>query len=214
MQQWQQVAQQAQQQGLPPPPQPQPPAILTVQPPTEEMIEALEEPSWDDVMGLLRNEKLRGFVVDVETDSTIEPDQKAQQQSASEFVGAVAQFMTAALPIMQASPDAVDFLGELMAWTTRQWKGADTIEGAVDEFVEKMKKKAEQPPPPNPQMQADQMKAEAEVKKADASVTVANMGVEKAKIDLAASAQDHQQKMEQMAMQATTMPAEERGEVA
>lgn len=214
MEQWQQVAAQNQQQGIAPPPQPQPPAILTVQPPTEEMIEALEEPSWDDVMGLLRNEKIRGFVVDVETDSTIEPDQKAQQQSASEFVTAVATFMTAALPIMQVEPMAVDFLGELMAWTTRQWKGADTIEGAVDEFVEKMKKKAEQPPPPNPQMQADQMKAQAEVKKADASVTVANIGVEKAKLDLAASQVDHQQKMEQMTMQAATMPPEERGEAA
>mgnify|MGYP003345488374 CR=1 FL=1 len=58
----------------PPRPQPQPPAILTVQPPTDEMIEALDEPSWEDVMGLFRNEKIRGFVVDVETDSTIEPE--------------------------------------------------------------------------------------------------------------------------------------------
>jgi hypothetical protein len=108
-----------------------------------------EEPSWEQIMAVLRNEKLRGFVVDVETDSTIEPDQQAQQQSAEQFVSAVAQFMTAALPIMQAEPEAADFLGELMAWATRQWKGADTIEGAVDEFVEKMKKKAQQPKGPS-----------------------------------------------------------------
>jgi len=160
MQQYQQAAQQAQQAGQPVPPPPSLPQ------PTPEMLDAMNEPTWEEVMALLRDEKLRGFVVDVETDSTIEPDQQAQQASAAGFVTAVAEFMTAALPIMQAEPDAVDFLGELMAWTTRQWKAADTIESAVDEFVEKMKKKAAnpQPPPPDPKVQAEAIKAEAEIK--------------------------------------------------
>lgn len=164
-QQYQQLAEQAQQQGgvaLQPPSVPQP---------SEEMIEALGEPSWEQVMGVLRNEKLRGFVVDVETDSTIEPDQQAQQQAAEQFVMAVAQFMTAALPIMQAAPDAAEFLGEMMAWTTRQWKGADTIEGAVDAFVEKMKKKAQQPPPPSPEM----MKAQTDQQVAQIGAQVAQL---------------------------------------
>jgi len=177
MQQYQQMAQQMQQQAqqggapvpLPPPPQ-QPP----VPQPSEEMEEAMEEPSWDQVMAVLKNEKLRGFVVDVETDSTIEPDQQAQQQAAVAYVGAVAQFLTAALPVMQAEPESVDFLGELLSWATRSWKGADTIEGAVDEFIDKMKKKVEQaegqPPPPDPQLQVAQVKAQAETIKAKASV--------------------------------------------
>lgn len=171
----QQAAEMAKQTGQQPPPMP-PPGIPQ---PTEEMVEALKEPSWEQIMGVLRNEKLRGFIVDVETDSTIEPDQQAQQQAATEFVAAVAQFMTAALPIMQAEPAAVDFLGELMAWTTRQWKGADTIEGAVDEFVDKMKKKVEQmqanPPPPAPEVQVAQIKAGAETQKAQADVQATQM---------------------------------------
>ena len=125
-------------------------------------------------MAILRNDKLRGFVVDVETDSTIEPDQQAQQQAAVNFTQAVAQFLTAALPIMQAEPESVDFLGELMSWTARQWKSADTVEGAVDEFIEKMQKKVEQakdqPPPPDPQLQVAQVKAQAETVKAQAAI--------------------------------------------
>lgn len=211
MQQWQQQAQQAQAAGLPPLAQP------AIPQPTPEMMEAMKEPTWEEVMGLLRNEKLRGFVVDVETDSTIEPDQQAQQQAAVAFTGAIAQFMTAALPIVQVKPEAIGFIGELLLWTVRQWKSADTIEGAVDEFVETMEKQAAQPPPPNPQMEIEKMKGQAEVKKADAQVQVAQIGVQKAQIDLQASAVDHQQKLEQMAMQAATMPreeAEERGEAA
>lgn len=211
----QQAAQMAQQQGMPPP-QIQPPAVLaqgqqaleTLKKEIPDLDDAMREPSWEEVMGLLRNEKLRGFVVDVETDSTIEPDQKAQQQAAAEFATAVATFMTAAFPIMQAAPDSADFLGELMAWVTRQWKGADTIESALDEFVEKMKKKASEPPPPNPMAEAENKKAEAEVMKAQSGVEVAKIGVEKAKIEMQGAALDHQHKQAEHAMDMQAMQQE------
>lgn len=215
-QQWQQMAAQAQQQGMMPPPQPQTPAVLAqgqqalqmLQKEFPDLDDVMREPSWDEVMALLTNEKLRGFVVDVETDSTIEPDQQAQQQAAVAFTGAIAQFMTAALPIVQVKPEAIGFIGELLLWTVRQWKSADTIEGAVDEFVEKMEKQSEQPPPPNPQMQAEQMKAEAEVKKADASVQVAQIGVQKAQIDMESAALDHQHKQAEHGMQMQALQQE------
>ena len=222
-QQYQQMAAQAQQQGMQPPPPPQPPAVLQqaqqalegLKKQIPDLEEAMEEPTWEEVMAVLRNEKLRGFVVDVETDSTIEPDQQAQQQSATQFVTAVAQFMTAALPIMQAEPDAADFLGELMSWVTRQWKGADTIEGALDEFVEKMKKKAEQPPTPNPQIQADAEKAKADVATAQIGHQTAQVKAQaettKAQLGVVAAVADHQHGMAERAadmaiLQATPPP--------
>lgn len=198
-QQVQQVQQQAQQMGQPAP-VPPPPGIPQ---PSEEMLDAAKEPSWEQVMKLLRDEKLRGFVVDVETDSTIEPDQNAQQQAAAAFTTAVAQFMTAALPIMQVEPDAVEFLGEIMAWTTRQWKGADTIEGAVDEFVEKMKKKVQQaqmqPPPPNPEVIKAQV--DQQVSQTDAQVAQFKGQVEMkvAETDLLQTQLEHQGTMAEKA---------------
>lgn len=209
MQQYQQAAQQAQQaaqQGQPVA-LPQPPQQPTVPQPSEEMEEALEEPSWEQVMAVLKNEKLRGFVVDVETDSTIEPDQQAQQQAAAQYVAAVAEFLTAALPIMQAEPDSVDFLGELMSWTTRQWKGADTIEGAVDEFIDKMKKKVEQakeqPPQPSPEVQTAQIKAGAEATKAQAAIQQTQLQAQSDQQELAMKAQIEQMRaaMEQQTAQ-------------
>lgn len=188
------IAQQATAQGLPAPP----PAQSGIPPVPEEIEEMMKEPTWEEVMALLRDEKLRGFVVDVETDSTIEPDQQAQQQAASEFTAAVAQFLSAALPIVQASPDTADFLGEMLIWTTQRWKGADTIESAVEEFVEKLKKQAEQPKGPGP----EELKAQAEVMKAQASVRVAEIGVEQKTLELQASQVEHQQDMERLAFEA------------
>lgn len=192
--QQQQIAQQAQAQGIQPPP----PAQSGIPQPPPEILEAMREPTWEEVMGLLRDEKLRGFVVDVETDSTIEPDQRAQQQAASEFTAAVAQFLSAALPIMQAAPQSADFLGEMLIWTTQRWKGADTIESAVEEFIEQMKKQAEQPKQPGP----DEMKAQAEVMKAQASVKVAEIGVQQKQLELEADMVRHRQEMEKMAFEA------------
>ncbi len=163
MQQYQMAAQQAQQQGQPVPPPPQLP-----QPPPE-MLDAMKEPTWEEVMGLLRNEKLRGFVVDVETDSTIEPDQQAQQMAAVQFVSSVTEFMTAAAQVIPMAPEAAPLMGEMLAWATRQWKAADTIESEIDEFVEQMKKMAGQPKPPSP----EQMKAQADQAKAQSTAQIA-----------------------------------------
>lgn len=184
MQQFQEAQQQVQQPkpGMPPAAAPMaltPPPPPGIPQPPEEMVEALKEPSWEQVMKVLRDEKLRGFIVDVETDSTIEPDQQAQQAAATEFVQAVTAFMTAAAPIIQMEPDAAPLMGEMLSWAANQWKGADTIVGAVDEFTDVLKKKAEQaaqnPPPPDPKLQAEQVKAGAEVQKAQADVTMTQM---------------------------------------
>lgn len=200
MQQYQQMAQQAQAAGQPVPPPPNIPQ------PTEEMMEAMKEPSWEDVMGLLRNEKLRGFVVDVETDSTIEPDQQAQQQAAVQFVTAVTQYVTAWAPVLPMMPEASSLAGEMLAWAVRQFKGADTIENEVDEFVEMMEKKSQQPPPPNPQMeaqkvqaQADQMRAQTDVQVAQTDQQTAGIKAQaeqaKAKSDLLGTVLDHHANM-------------------
>lgn len=188
-QQYPQVAAQAQQMGAMPPPQPMPP---TVPQPPPEMIEALKEPSWEQVMGLLRNEKLRGFVVDVETDSTIEPDQQAQQQAAVEFVGAVTQFVTAWAQVLPIMPQAAPLAGEMLAWATRQWKGADTFEQEIDEFVEQLTKLAEAPKQPGP----EEMKAQAQVKTAEIGVQTAVIRGQaeqaKAQSDMAQTLVEHQ----------------------
>ncbi len=194
--QYGQQAQQAQQQGMPPPP---PPGIP--QPP-EDTVEALKEPSWEQVMQLLRDEKLRGFVIDVETDSTIEADQIQQQQKAEQFLTAVTQYCAAWAQILPVAPDLAELAGEMLINAARLFKLGDTLETAIEEAVEKMEKKAAMPPAPNPEQQMAQAKTEvaqigaqtAQVK-AHAEVQKANTEVEASKIDLAGKIVDHHANM-------------------
>lgn len=153
---YQQIAQQAQQAGVQPPPPPQLPQ------PTPQMLKAMSEPTWEEVIALLRNDKARGFLIDVETDSTVEPDQQAEQAKAVEFTAGVVQFLEAAVKILPAAPQAAPMLGELLLFNVRRFKAGESMETAIEKFVEQMEPAASQPKPPQP----EQIKAQAEIVKA------------------------------------------------
>ena len=168
---WQQIAQQAQQAGVPPPPPPQLPQ------PTPAMIKAMDEPTWDEVIALLRNDKARGFLIDVETDSTVEPDQMQEQQKATEFIGSVVQFLEASAKILPLEPMAAPMLGELLMFGVRRFKAGESMETAIEKFVERMEQQAAAPKPPDPRLQAEQVRAQAEIARAQADQKMSEMDV-------------------------------------
>lgn len=201
----QEAAQMAQQTGLPPQQLP-PPGIP--QPP-EETLEALKEPSWEQVIGLLRDEKLRGFIIDVETDSTVEADQQAQQQKAEAFLTAVTQYVGAWAQILPGAPFMAPLAGEMLMASSRLFKMGDQLETVIEEVTEAMEKMAKQPPPPNPQMEIEKTKAQTAGVQANAEVQKAGAEVEGSKIDLAGKVIDLQAQRQQLARDAQPQePAE------
>jgi hypothetical protein len=115
----------------------------------------------EKVFGFLRDQKTRPFVLMVATDSTIQPDENAEKQARSEFGQAFAQITGALAPLIQASPEAAPFAGEMLKFMLAPFRVGRQMDQAIDDFVEQMTEKAKQPPPPNP----DQVKAEAEAEK-------------------------------------------------
>lgn len=110
------------------------------QPLTEAEKNMLQEPSWDQVMALLRNDKLRGFRIDIETDSTIMADEAAEKQSRIEYITAMTTFVQGWGPIVMQNPKAAALAGELMVFGARAFPTAVTLEGEIEEFVEQMQK--------------------------------------------------------------------------
>lgn len=225
LQAWQQMmqqrAQQAQQMGTQPPP-PAPPPL----PP--DLMEVADEPTWEDVMGLLRDSGLRKFTIDVETDSTIEPDQIAERQAASEFLTSVTEYVGSWAQILPAAPELAPLCGEMLTFGARKWKIGETLETKIEEAFKKIEEKASQPPPPDPKMMAEKIKAQAEGTKAQVGVQTATIkaGAEKTKAELEVakvqaehqadsiqrnqemqiSQMEHQQTMQQLAAEAAMPP--------
>jgi hypothetical protein len=133
----------------------------------------------EKVMALLREQRMRPFVLDIETDSTIAPDEDAAKQRATEFVTAVGGVMKEAAAVMQAMPEAAPVIAETLKFTASQFRAGRQMEGVIDEFADKIADLAGQPKPPDPK-QAEAARAQAaeqlkqETQKAENAEKMAN----------------------------------------
>ena len=128
MQQWQQQAQMAQQQGQQPPPQPQIPQ------PDEEQVEFFNLPTWEDVLKILRNDKLRGFKIDIETDSTILQDKEVERQQRIELLQAIGGMAQGLIPAVQAQLVTAAAARELITFAVRAFAPGSQVEQELDEM--------------------------------------------------------------------------------
>jgi hypothetical protein len=128
----------------------------------KEQIEELNEaPTVEKVMKLLRDQKVRPFVLDIETDSTIAPDENAQKQRATEFITSVGGFMGQAIPLVQAVPQAAKLMAETLKYVASQFRAGRQLEGVIEEFADDMAQMASQPKPQDPAHAKAQAEAQA-----------------------------------------------------
>jgi CRP-like cAMP-binding protein len=134
-----------------------------------------QAPTIEKVMDLLHEQRLRPFVLDIETDSTIAPDENAQKQRATEFVTAVGGVMKQATEILATTPQAAPVIAEVLKFTASQFRAGRQMEGVIDEFADKMAEIAAQPKPPDPKQAeaAAQQQAEQLRQKQEAETTAA-----------------------------------------
>jgi len=158
---------------------------------TEQQIAKLEEqPTIEKVMKLLREQRLRPFVLDIETDSTIQPDEDAQKQRATEFVTAVGGFMQQASALLMSVPQAAPLLSDTLKFVAGQFRAGRELEGSIDEFADAMKQVASQPKPPDPA----QMKAQADAQTAQADAQTKMADAQAKQQETAARAQESEHK--------------------
>lgn len=181
VQQMQQQAMQAQQplaamgqpgqppQGPTPPQAPQKPPQLPKQ-----VQETLESPTQEDLIALMKDDGLRSYRIDIETDSTIAADEQAEKQSRQEFVTVLGGMLQQALPVAQQVPELVPVIGEALLFLTRSYRTGrqleDTIENAVAAIEDKAKLAVDTPPqpPPNPAI----LKAQNEKQASDTRLAI------------------------------------------
>lgn len=144
--------------GASPPAGPLPPDVIARQKAADMFKRAVE---------LLRNDKLRGFRIDIEVDSLVEPDQQQMQQSRTELLQAIAQFLPQAIQAGAAMPELKPLLARLLMFFIRGFKASRDIESAFEQFIDDLTKDASKPKPPPPPS-PEQIKAQAEMQKQQA----------------------------------------------
>lgn len=129
---------------------------------TGQINELNETVTIEKVMELLREQRLRPFVLDIETDSTVTPDENAQKQRATEFTTAVGSILAQAVPAVQQVPQIAPLMAETLRFVASQFRAGRQLDGVIDEFAEQMKQLASQPVQGNQAAEAAQAAAQAE----------------------------------------------------
>ena len=199
----QQVAQAQQQQAPQGPPQPDQPdpqqqVQQMIQSGVEELQKLQQQPTIEQVLKLLKDSRVKSFVLDIETDSTIMGDEMAEKQSRTEFMQVMGGLLQQMGALITADPRSATFCGELLKFGLAPYRAGRQLDGAVDEFVEQVKAKGDEGKGDDPttamgkiQLQIEQMKqATAQQKNAQ------DLQIAQAKI-----AQDDQHKQMELANQ-------------
>lgn len=146
---------------------------------------ALDEAS----LSILRDEGLRGMIVDIETDSTVAPDEAAEQEAVTKLLTAVTQFIAAMTPVVQAGMLTGAQVIAILRFAIQPFRGARMLEEVLDEAERSMAALEAQGAPGEDQAGAlEEQNAEiaAEIEKLRGQNIQAKgtLDLEKAKIDL------------------------------
>jgi hypothetical protein len=172
----QQAAMMAQQAGQPVPP---------------EIEQVLTVPSWDDVLQVLRSDAMRGYRVDIETDSTVQADVARLKTNAAEFVQGFGGFIQAVGPAVQAGAMPMDVVADLLTAFARNFKLGRQAEDALERMGKLAAQPAQGADQAAQQQAAEAQAAQAEAQaKAQAEAQKQAMEAQKAERDFALSQRD------------------------
>lgn len=144
-----------------------------------------------EVEQLLRNDILRGYRIDIESDSTIRADVARTQEQMGQFLQGTAQYAQSMASVLQLAPGATAALVEIYAAFARQYKLGKSAEDALD----KMTQAAAQPQPPKPDPEQQKLQAEQQRMQAE-------MQMEQQKYQMQAQAEQEKGQREAMKAQA------------
>ena len=195
--------------GLPMPPPPDPMQIAV-----QQAIQRI-----DQAISLIRNERLRGFRVDIEVDSTIYGDAAQEKGDRTEFISEVTKYLQTAMAMSAQVPEITPLLGKLLQFGVRGFRVGRDLESSIEEFCDSAvklakQKQAQAASQPNP----EQIKANAQAQQAQATAQAANVraqaDVAKSKADIQAAQIDSQTNQQQAQAEVARQQMENQGEQA
>lgn len=147
---------------------------------TEQKLEAgqVSQSQFMEACQMIKSDKLRGFRVDIETDSTIPVDRKSEQENRIAFMGAIGQYLQGVIPAVQSGAVPARVAREGLLFVVRGFKLGTDLEEVLNELgedgdeqqklaqlqqtVDQMKQEMSQLQQENQQLKSDQQSKVAE----------------------------------------------------
>lgn len=181
----------AQMQAMQPPPMPgQPPQQMPPPPQAQELqqvVQQLQTPQWAQVLDMLRDDLQRAYRIDIETNSTVEPEAADDHKNINEMMTVLGQLLNGLTPLVVSGAMPFDVVRSLLLVIARRYRFGAEIEDHI---------KAMQPPKPPD----DGKGAEAVQKEKEMAGKELEMQKKQAENDLKMKAMDGDMAMKQKEM--------------
>jgi hypothetical protein len=143
----------------------------------QQLQELQSSPTFDTAMQLLRDDLQRSYIVDIETNSTIDSEATEDKQDITELLGGLGQFLTSVGPLVQAQVLPMEAAQAMMLAISRRFRFGREVE----EYIRGMK-----PPPQQANLEIEKQLKEIEKGKQELEEKSMELDFEtkKAKIEL------------------------------
>jgi hypothetical protein len=145
----------------------------------QQLQQALAMPVWPQVLELLQNDLQRAYRIDIETNSTVEPEAVEDQKNIAELMNALAQYLNGVGPLVAKGVMPMEIAQSMLLAITRRFRfGTD-----IEDYIKQMKA----PPPEDDGKAAAAQEAQqkqAEMQQAhQAELQQAREAMQKAEVD-------------------------------
>lgn len=173
--------------------------MMQMQPPTDpqqmqqlqQMQQKLQAPGWTEVLELLRNDTLRNFRIDIETNSTIDAEATEDKQNISELLTALSQFLTGVSPMIEQGILPFEAAKAMLMAIVRRFRFGSEVEDQLD-LMKPPEPKEEKPSP------ADMIKLEGEKMKQQGEQSKQGLEMQKMQMQMELERERHQLEMEKL----------------
>ena len=123
----------------------------------------------DEMLEIMRNDKLRNYQIDVETDSTVFADEEQTKRTRMEFASVFGDYLIKAIEATRAAPEITPIAFEILKFVAGAWKIGRNFEDVINEteatVMQQLQAMQQQPPQPSPEEAIQQQKIMAELER-------------------------------------------------
>ena len=125
-------------------------------------------PITDEMVEIMRNDKLRSYQIDVETDSTVFADEEQMKRTRIEFANVMGGYLVQAIEATRAAPELTPIAFQILKFVSGAWKVGRQFEDVIDETeaaVMQQLQAAQQQPQVSPEERIAQQRIAAELER-------------------------------------------------
>jgi len=147
-----------------------------------------DQQNFSAALALLRDDRLRTFRVDIETDSTIAIDEDQDKQARMEYLGAINQLVSNIQQVSQFRPELMQPMIESALFAARSFRTGRPVEGSWERAMQQIEDNDEQaaqnPPQPPPDPAMAQVEINGQEIQMRAQIDQAKVDLEREKVQL------------------------------